>query len=213
MINDIDSSASDLPSSVQNDQPLSGNAVVQTPQKTLKAFIKQRPLRSEIDKFKVNLIAILDKINTIENLPNDETEEHLKNNVRDFLLDTYYKETNEINTKDKKDLVIYLGTKTDSPVGVIIEAKRPSNEKEMVTPTKANSKALWELILYYFDERIKANNAELKQLIITNINQWYIIDANYFDKHIYRNSQIKKLYELKQTDKKDNFICVITLSK
>jgi len=178
--------------------------IVQTPQKALKAFIKQRPLRSEIDKFKVNLIAILDKINTIENLPNDETEEHLKNNVRDFLLDTYYKETNEINTKDKKDLVIYLGTKTDSPVGVIIEAKRPSNEKEMVTPTKANSKALWELILYYFDERIKANNAELKQLIITNINQWYIIDANYFDKYIYRNSQIKKLYELKQTDKKDN---------
>ncbi len=178
--------------------------IVQTPQKALKAFIKQRPLRSEIDKFKVNLIAILDKINTIENLPNDETEEHLKNNVRDFLLDTYYKETNEINTKDKKDLVIYLGTKTDSPVGVIIEAKRPSNEKEMVTPTKANSKALWELILYYFDERLKANNAELKQLIITNINQWYIIDANYFDKHIYRNSQIKKLYELKQTDKKDN---------
>ncbi|MBJ7428779.1 MAG: type II restriction endonuclease, partial [Bacteroidia bacterium] len=178
--------------------------IVQTPQKALKAFIKQRPLRSEIDKFKVNLIAILDKINTIENLPNDETEEHLKNNVRDFLLDTYYKETNEINTKDKKDLVIYLGTKTDSPVGVIIEAKRPSNEKEMITPTKANSKALWELILYYFDERIKANNAELKQLIITNINQWYIIDANYFDKHIYRNSQIKKLYELKQTDKKDN---------
>lgn len=178
--------------------------IVQTPQKALKPFIKQRPLRSEIDKFKVNLIAILDKINTIENLPNDETEEHLKNNVRDFLLDTYYKETNEINTKDKKDLVIYLGTKTDSPVGVIIEAKRPSNEKEMVTPTKANSKALWELILYYFDERIKANNAELKQLIITNINQWYIIDANYFDKHIYRNNQIKKLYELKQTDKKDN---------
>jgi adenine-specific DNA-methyltransferase len=178
--------------------------IVQTPQKALKAFIKQRPLRSEIDKFKVNLIAILDKINTIENLPNDETEEHLKNNVRDFLLDTYYKETNEINTKDKKDLVIYLGTKTDSPVGVIIEAKRPSNEKEMVTPTKASSKALWELILYYFDERIKANNAELKQLIITNINQWYIIDANYFDKHIYRNNQIKKLYELKQTDKKDN---------
>jgi hypothetical protein len=54
--------------------------IVQTPQKALKAFIKQRPLRSEIDKFKVNLIAILDKINTIENLPNDETEEHLKNN-------------------------------------------------------------------------------------------------------------------------------------
>jgi adenine-specific DNA-methyltransferase len=31
-----------------------------------------------------------------------------------------------------------------------------------------------------------------------------IIDANYFDKHIYRNTQIRKLYETKVSDKKDN---------
>jgi len=177
---------------------------IQTPQKALKAFIKQRPLRSDIDKFKFNLIGLLDKIKTIESLPKDETEEHLKNNVRDFLRDTYYKETNEINTKDKKDLVIHLGNKTDSAVGVIIEAKRPSNEGEMMTIAKPNNKALWELILYYFDERVKANNNELKQLVVTNIYQWYLIDANYFDKYIYRNSAIKKLYEIKQHDKKDN---------
>ncbi len=178
--------------------------VTQTPKKALKAFLKQKPLRSEIDVFKTNLIVLLDKISVIEKRPKDESEEHLKNDLRDFLRDTYYRHTNAINTKDKKDLVIHLGKTTDSEVGVVIEAKRPNNVNEMVFATNANKKALHELILYYLDERHQAKNNQLKQLIITNVNEWYIIDANYFDKYIYRNTQIKKLYETKQNDKKDN---------
>jgi len=178
--------------------------VTQTLKKALKAFLKQKPLRSEIDVFKKNLIALLDKISVIEKRPTDESEEHLKNDLRDFLRDTYYRDTNAINTKDKKDLVIHLGKTTDSEVGIIIEAKRPTNINEMVTADNPNKKALHELILYYLDERNKAENNQLKQLVITNINQWFIIDANYFDKHIYRNTQIKKLYETKRNDKKDN---------
>jgi len=177
---------------------------IQTPKQALKAFLKQKPLRSEIDTFKSNLIVLLDKISVIENQPKDESEEHLKNDLRDFLRDTYYKESNAINTKDKKDLVIHLNKTTDSEVGVIIEAKRPANTNEMVTAANPNKKALHELILYYLNERINENNNQLKQLIITNVHQWFIIDANYFDKYIYRNTQIKKLYETKVNDKKDN---------
>jgi len=65
----------------------------QTPKKALKAFLKQKPLRSEIDVFKTNLIALLDKISVIEKRPTDESEEHLKNDLRDFLRDTYYRDT------------------------------------------------------------------------------------------------------------------------
>jgi len=178
--------------------------ITQSPKKALKAFLKQKPLRSEMDVFKTNLIGLLDKINIIENQPKDESEEHLKNNIRDFLRDTYYKDTNAINTKDKKDLVIHLGKTTDSEVGVIIEAKRPTNIYEMVSVDSPNKKALHELILYYLDERNKVGNIQLKQLVITNIYEWFIIDANYFDKHIYRNTQIQKLYETKLNDHKDN---------
>lgn len=176
---------------------------IQTPQKALKAFLKQKPSRSEIDNFKKNLIILLDKINIIERRPLDESEEHLKNDLRDFLRDTYYRDTNAINTKDKKDLVIHLDKTTNSQIGVIIEAKRPNNVGEMITAEKPNKKALHELILYYLDERNQENN-QLKQLVITNVNDWFIIDANFFDKHIYRNMQIKKLYETKHNDKKDN---------
>jgi len=169
-----------------------------------KAFLKQRPSRTEIDDFKTNLIVLIDKIKLIEKRAKDESEEHLKNDIRDFLRDTFYKEINAINTKDKKDLVIHLDKTTSSNVGVVIEAKRPSNKIEMISADNPNTKALHELILYYLDERINADNDQLKQLIITNVNEWYIIDANYFDKHIYRNTQIRKLYETKINDKKDN---------
>jgi hypothetical protein len=99
-----------------------------SPKKALnKAFLKQRPLRSEIELFKSNLIRLLNKIDEIER------EENQKNHLRDFLRDTYYKDTNEINTKDTKDLVIHLGKSNKDNVGVIIEAKRPSNKTEMIS--------------------------------------------------------------------------------
>ena len=178
--------------------------ITQLPKKALKAFLKQRPSESERDKFKNNLIDLLDKISVIEKQPKDESEEHLKNNLRDFLRDTFYIDTNAINTKDKKDLVIHIGKTTDTDAAVIIEAKRPSNKNEMVSADNANKKALHELILYYLTERNAKENVQLKQLVVTDINQWFIIDANYFDKHIYRNTQIRKLYETKVNDKKDN---------
>ncbi|MEP7198090.1 MAG: Eco57I restriction-modification methylase domain-containing protein [Saprospiraceae bacterium] len=178
--------------------------ITQSPKKALKAFLKQRPSESERDKFKSNLISLLDKISVIEKQPKDESEEHLKNNLRDFLRDTFYIDSNAINTKDKKDLVIHIGKSTDTDVAVIIEAKRPSNKNEMVSADNANKKALYELILYYLTERNAKENVQLKQLVVTDINQWFIIDANYFDKHIYRNTQIRKLYETKVNDKKDN---------
>jgi adenine-specific DNA-methyltransferase len=175
-----------------------------SPKKATKSIIKQKTIRTDIDLFKANLIVLLNKLSIIEKQPKDESEEHLKNNVRDFLRDTYYKDSNAINTKDKKDLVIHTGKSTQTEVGVIIEAKRPSNTAEMLTADNPNKKALHELVLYYLDERNSNENNQLKHLVITNVYEWYLIDANFFDKHIYRNAQIKKLYETKQNDKKDN---------
>ncbi len=170
----------------------------QTPKITLnKAFLKQRPLRSEIELFKANLKTLLGKVEA------KESEENKKNHVRDFLLDTYYKDKNEVNTKDRKDLVIHLGKTNDSNVGVIIEAKTPESP-DRVKPDKLNVKAFHELVLYYFDERIGQGNSELKNLIITNTYEWFIFDANVFHKKIYENSKIKRLYENKINDKNDN---------
>jgi len=160
------------------------------PKKSLnKAFLKQRPLRSEIELFKVNLIRLLGKIDEIER------EENQKNHIRDFLRDTYYRNTNEINTKDTKDLVIHLGKTNKDKVGVIIEAKRPGNKSEMLTESKPNAKAFQELVLYYLRERIEENNIDIKYLVATNVYEWYIFEASYFERSFFKNKLFVKQYE------------------
>lgn len=163
---------------------------IKTPKQSLnKAFLKLRPLRSEIDHFKENLIKLLGNIDEIER------EENQKNHIRDFLRDTYYKETHEINTKDTKDLVIHIGKTNKDKVGVILEAKRPSNKTEMITVGKPNAKAFQELVLYYLRERIEEKNNDIKFLVATNINEWFIFEATYFEKAFFKNKAFVKQYE------------------
>jgi adenine-specific DNA-methyltransferase len=153
-----------------------------------KAFLKIKPNRTEIESFKVNLIQLLDQTN------NTESEEFHKNLVSDFLKKTYYEPNNFINTKGRNDLVIHNGNKPTSTVGVIIEAKRPANKAEMMTKDKINVKAFQELVLYYLRERITHNNLEVKYLIATNINEWFVFDSNVFEKQFAQNKEFVKQF-------------------
>ena len=153
-----------------------------------KAFLKIKPNRTEIESFKTNLIELLDRTN------DTESEEFHKNLVSDFLKDTYYKNNHFINTKGRNDLVIYNGNKAKSTVGVIIEAKKPTNKSEMLTKEKINLKAFQELILYYLRERITHKNLEIKYLIATNINEWFIFNSNVFEKQFAQNKGLVKQF-------------------
>ena len=154
-----------------------------------KAYLKEKVSRDSIELFKKNLSSLIGKIDE------KESEEHLKNVISEFLKDTWYKETNEINTKDRKDLVIHTGKTTKEPVGVILEVKKPSNKSEMITEAKPNAKALHELILYYLRERTEHNNIDIKYLVITNIYEWFIFDEVWFEKNVFRNTKLKKDFE------------------
>ncbi|MEI6091223.1 MAG: Eco57I restriction-modification methylase domain-containing protein [bacterium] len=153
-----------------------------------KAFLKVKPNRPEIELFKDNLIRLLGKIDEIER------EENQKNHILNFLRDTYYKDTNEINTKESIDLVIHNGKDAKSTVGVIIEAKRPGNKGEMISKDNLNAKAFQELVLYYLRERITKTNLEIKHLIATNIYEWFIFDAQIFEKHFAQNKSLVKQF-------------------
>lgn len=171
------------------------------PKKALnKAFLKVKPNRTEIEHFKANLIQLLDRTN------DTESEEFHKNLVSDFLKKTYYDPNHFINTKGRNDLVIHNGDKAKSSVGVILEAKKPTNKWEMVQPpaagdtpeqrmVKLNVKAFHELVLYYLRERITEKNLEVKHLVITNINEWFIFDANTFDRLFAQNKNLVKQFQ------------------
>jgi len=155
------------------------------PKKALnKAFLKVKPNRTEIERFKTNLIQLLDRTNETE------SEEFHKNLVIDFLKKTYYDPNHFINTKGRNDLVIHNDDKAKSSVGVILEAKKPTNKTEMVTIEKLNTKAFQELVLYYLRERITHKNLEVKHLVITNINEWFLFDANTFDRLFAQNKNL-----------------------
>ena len=153
-----------------------------------KAFLKIKPNRTEIESFKTNLIELLDRTN------DTESEEFHKNLVSDFLKDTYYKNNHFINTKGRNDLVIHNGNKAKSTVGVIIEAKKPTNKAEMLTKEKINVKAFQELVLYYLRERITHKNLEIKYLVATNINEWFVFDSNVFEKQFAQNKGFVKQF-------------------
>ena len=170
------------------------------PRKALnKAFLKVKPNRSEIESFKTNLSQLLDRIN------DSESEEFHKNLVSDFLKKTYYEPNHFINTKGRNDLVIHNTNSASGAVGVIIEAKKPTNKAEMLkafapgdTPeqmlSKVNVKAFQELVLYYLRERITHKNIEIKYLIATNINEWFIFDATLFDRLFAQNKNLVKQF-------------------
>lgn len=153
-----------------------------------KAFLKVKPNRAAIESFKTNLIQLLDRTNDIE------SEEFHKNLVIDFLKKTYYDPHHFINTKGRNDLVIHNGNTAASPVAVIIEAKKPTNRAEMITTKKLNCKAFQELVLYYLRERIIHKNLEVKYLIATNINEWFIFDATIFDRLFAQNKSFVKQF-------------------
>jgi hypothetical protein len=113
-----------------------------------KAYIKVRPERIGIEKFKTNVITLLD---TIKEKPG-ETEEFLKNLISAFLKNTWYEGDYFINTAARFDLVIHTGKTATTPIGVIIEAKRPINKTEMIGKKNLNAKAMQELLLYYLRE-------------------------------------------------------------
>src|SRR5680860_451161 len=163
----------------------SGNHSILKPRKALnKAFLKVKPNRTQIELFKDNLIELLDRTN------DTESEEFHKNLVINFLKKTYYESNHFINTKGRNDLVIHNGNKAKSPVGVIIEAKKPTNRAEMLSKEKINVKAFQELVLYYLRERITQKNLEVKYVIATNINEWFIFDSNIFEKAFAQNKRL-----------------------
>ena len=125
------------------------------PRKALnKAFLKVKTNRNEIELFKANLIGLLDQIDETE------SEEFHKNLVSDFLKNTWYGATHFINTKGRNDLVIHNALNAGSTVGVVVEAKKPTNKAEMLRTDSINTKAFQELVLYYLRERITAKTSK-----------------------------------------------------
>lgn len=145
------------------------------------------PSQSQIKIFKEHL-------DTLHKTDAEESEEHHKNEINDFLKNTFaYK----INTRNRMDAVIY----EDEQVQVIIETKSLKNKTEFPKDKDSlQSKALYESILYYLREFHIENNNNLKHIILCNLREFYIIDAKGFYECFAKDKEINKFF--KNVDKK-----------
>ena len=142
-----------------------------------KAFGKVKPDRESFEAFITNLRRLLEQTETNK----AESEEFHKNLISDFLKNTYYSPSYFINTRGRNDLVIHNGKDAQTPVGVILEVKRPTNKGEMLKIDNLNTKAFQELVLYFLRERLTGKNLGIRYLIATNIYEWFIFDAKIFE--------------------------------
>ena len=123
-----------------------------------------------------------------------DTEEKIKGDLMDFLKLTFYGQNYKVSPNGHIDCAIHLGNSIEAPIGVIIEVKMPTNVSEMITRNNLNKKALQELLLYYLRERVENKNIQLKQLIVTNIYEFFIFDAQEFERVFYTNKKLLKQF-------------------
>lgn len=147
------------------------------PKKALNTvFYKLPVLESEIQKLSKNLCIY------INSAKDGESEEYHKGLIKDFFANSWYSPSYSVNTNGREDLVIFNGNDTSSKPAVIIEAKSPTNAAEMFSKNNQNCKALQECVYYFLQENLKFGNSEIKHIIITNYEDFYIFDAKDFSR-------------------------------
>lgn len=175
-----------------------------------KLHLKENINTNDFEKFEQNLKKLIADTVVAEN--SNQTEEHIKNLLQIFLEKTYYENRNYINTMSYKgqngaDLVIHSSKEHGSKVSVIIEAKKPKNKSEMPTYENIFKKAFFEAILYYLWEAVDKQNLEVKNIVITNIYEYFIFDARdikriFIDKFATLENTFKKWRANQLTDNK-----------
>jgi Alw26I/Eco31I/Esp3I family type II restriction m6 adenine DNA methyltransferase len=143
-----------------------------------------------MDKFIKEIATFLDGVKANLN----ESEEHHKKRLSDFLSKTWYDPDYYINTSDRLDLVIHNGNKTDRHVGVIIETKRPGKNNEMVSLKNLNVKSMHQLLFYFLQQTIEKKNFYIKHLVIANFIEWFVFDSHEFYKYFFKDKDLIAIF-------------------
>ncbi len=152
---------------------------------SLKDFIKkynpQEPKKETIENFEKEINSLL------ENAKGQDGEEFQKNEINEFLKNTYgYK----CNTYEKVDSAIYV----DGKAWVLIEAKALNNRNEFPKDRENPlSKAFCQMVFYFLKE-IEKNNS-LKHAIICNAHEFFLFDCKDFCTLFQNDKEIKKLHK------------------
>jgi adenine-specific DNA-methyltransferase len=117
--------------------------------------------------------------------------------LKKFLQNSFYTKNyigNQPYKKGEADLVILQNTDIQSNTTVLCEVKSPLDRTAMVSQADFNKKSLHQAITYFFIEIIEKKNFDLKRIIITNAEDFFIFDATEFHR-IFYHSDLRKSFE------------------
>jgi len=154
-------------------------------------YYNQSIAKSQLDNFRKSLNNFIQNINILAN-DKLQREESVKLKIRDFLISTFYNK-DQLDIHRNIDLAILNKEILTNKVDVIFELKTPQNNAEMISTNNLNKKAMWELVHYYMQERLKGN-ITIKHLIATNGLDWFVFDAREFEKLFYNNKAFYQKY-------------------
>jgi len=159
--------------------------------------------QTEFERFTEALQTMFQKNET------SKSEENYKINFVEFL-NTIFQKKNYINALPLDgnmgiDLAIHLNKSGKSKAAVHFEIKKPSNVSEMISPDNLNRKAFHESVLYFLFDKIENKNNESKHIIISNLEEFYIFDAQEFTRLFIRdNKAYSKEFEAWKTGQRND---------
>ncbi len=151
----------------------------------LKDFIKkhnpQEPKKETIENFEKEINSLL------ENAKGQDGEEFQKNEINEFLKNTY---GYHCNTNKKVDSAIYV----DGKAWVLIEVKALNNRNEFPKDRENPlSKAFCQMVFYFLDAI--ENNNSLKHAIICNAHEFFLFDCKDLLNLFQNDKEITKLHK------------------
>ncbi len=157
------------------------------------------------DKFEIFLNALdnyfyyTDRAKKIE-----ETDENIHQYLGDFL-NVFYPNSEQKHKfyKEIAETNWVISETENENIQLLFNIKNATNTAEMISVENPNKKALHELIISYLQEKIIDENQELKHLVITNLDDFFIFDVAEFDSQFYGNNALVeefKKWELTQFD-------------
>lgn len=150
-----------------------------------KGYLRTQIEHSSYQKFLNALQTLLTNVNE------GQREETQKGFFKDFLRDSFYGDY-VIDSSDNIDLAVRLNGNTSSNIGIMFEFKA-LGKPDMPTRDNINAKGLQELVLYYLRQRRSGNN-DIRNLIITNTQEYFIFDAQVFENYFYKNNSFYKKF-------------------
>lgn len=177
-----------------------------------KAYARQAVTREQMDKFRRVLAGLFSRVNE------KESEDYQRTIVADFLRDVFDAEAFDLSAQEGVDISIQPKSVTQASTekvssgasvsavevpSVVVETRKVF-AGEMMTPLKNNVRALHELILHYFENAERDQPTVIRQLIITDVYNWFLFDEVDFRRFFYNNARLKKLYQIKQQQQKEN---------